>query len=164
MKDGEPIVLQGSCPAMEDRRGALHRSQPLQSIMVCQDLEVRSYQEGTEHLHTPDNGQTLLLSGAVIGFCIVQCPGGTADYSFLTFLFLGQYGSQTYVGSVCIQPEGPTKVRIGRDRTRGDFSLENLESVLALLCPFPDLILTKQGIQGGRLVRKFLYKSPIIAH
>ena len=54
--------------------------------MVCQDLEVRRYQKGSEYLHTPYYGQALLLGGTVVAFRIVQCPGGTANYLLSTFL------------------------------------------------------------------------------
>ena len=64
--------------------------------MVCQDLEVRRYQKGSEYLHTPYYGQTLLLGGTVVGLRVVQCPGGTADYLFFAFLLLGQNSPQTY--------------------------------------------------------------------
>ncbi len=99
----------------------------------------------------PLDGKSFLLNGGIIFLGRGQLPVDIMDRMLLTFLNLGQDGSNSSVGGIRLQQEGAAEVRGMQDRLRGESCLHIPEGLLRFGCPAHLLWLPLPGqvCQGG---------------
>ena len=146
MMDGKVILLQRCRPAVEECRPRPHRFEPLECVVIRENLERHRHEVGSELGYRPYDCQALQFGGRVGIFSLVEGSRSAADDALLAIPHLGQNSTEARVGGVDVEAEGLAKVREGSVRASGQWGLESIEGGLTFLAPMKDRILPGQGM------------------
>ncbi len=135
---------------------SLHAPLRSHALVVRNEGEPPAQEVVAQLQDRPLDGQSFLLHGGVVLFGQGQLSADVQDGMLLTFLNLGQNGSQSGVGGIRLQLKGAAEVGGSQNWLRGERHLHPSQGLLCLGCPTHLLWLPLpcQVCQGGRLRRR----------
>ncbi len=118
MADDKAEVLECEEPPRHPGAGVFSPGHPLKGRVVREEGELSAQQVIPQLQDCPLYGQSLFLHGSVVPLSLRQLPADKQDRVFLTFLNLGQDGSQPCLGRVRLQQKAPSWLGLSRGRLR----------------------------------------------